>query len=128
MAIPGIDDNDLNRLSNLSSNFNNVANATNNYQQNIIGLNKDLEEFNDLTSQLNQSLKNQVANVKDSKSPWQNYYDLVQKAKIAQKELNEGTEKYNDLISKVQQSAQVESIIKDGINSRRKLGKTKLVQ
>ena len=122
MAIPGIDDNDLKRLSNLSSNFNNVANATNNYQQNIIGLNKDLEEFNDLTSQLNQSLKNQVANIKDSKSPWENYYDLVQKAKIAQKELNEGTERYNDLISKVQQSAQVESIIKDGINSRRKLG------
>lgn len=97
----------------------------------ILDVNKEVETFNSLTSQLNEALKQQVSEIKEVNLNYLKYAELKYKAKRAADELNKGEEKFQELIEKVDisQSLKLQKVIQQGIEDRRKLGEfTSLAQ
>ena len=97
----------------------------------ILDVNKEVETFNSLTSQLNEALKQQVSEIKEVNLNYLKYYELKKKAERAINELNKGEEKFQKLIGKVDisQSQKLNDVITKGIEDRRKLGEfTSLAQ
>ena len=97
----------------------------------ILDVNKEVEEFNSLTSQLNEALKQQVSEIKEVNLNYLKYYELKYKSKRAIDDLNKGEEKFQELIGKVDisQSQKLNDVITKGIEDRRKLGEfTSLAQ
>ena len=97
----------------------------------ILDVNKEVEEFNSLTSQLNEALKQQVSEIKEVNLNYVKYYELKYKSKRAIDDLNKGEEKFQELIGKVDisQSQKLNDVITKGIEDRRKLGEfTSLAQ
>ena len=90
----------------------------------ILDVNKEVEEFNSLTSQLNEALKQQVSEIKEVNLNYVKYYELKIKAARAIDELKSGEEKFQELIGKVDisQSQKLNDVITKGIEDRRKLG------
>lgn len=97
----------------------------------ILDVNKEVETFNSLTSQLNEALKQQVSEIKEVNLNYVKYYELKIKAARAADELKSGEEKFQELIGKVDisQSLKLQKVIQQGIEDRRKLGEfTSLAQ
>ena len=90
----------------------------------ILDVNKEVEEFNSLTSQLNEALKQQVSELKDVNVNYVKYAELKYKAARAADELNRGEEKFQELIGNVDtsQSLKLQKVIEEGVKSRRDLG------
>ena len=90
----------------------------------ILDVNKEVETFNSLTSQLNEALKQQVSEIKEVNLNYLKYYELKYKSKRAIDDLNKGEEKFQELIGKVDssQSQKLNDVITKGIEDRRKLG------
>ena len=90
----------------------------------ILDINKEVEKFNSLTSQLNETLKQQVSEIKEVNLNYVRYYELKKKAERAINELNKGEEKFQELIGNVDvsQSLKLQKVIQKGIEDRRDLG------
>ena len=90
----------------------------------ILDINKEVEKFNSLTSQLNETLKQQVSEIKEVNLNYVKYYELKKKAERAINELNKGEEKFQELIGNVDvsQSLKLQKVIQKGIEDRRDLG------
>jgi len=90
----------------------------------ILDVNKEIEEFNSLTSQLNEALKQQVSELKDVNINYVKYAELKYKAARATDELIKGEEKFQKLIGEVDvsQSLKLQKVIEEGVKSRRDLG------
>ena len=101
----------------LSSNLNNTKDE-------ILDINKSIEDFNSLTGQLNAALKQQVSELKDVNINYIKYAELKYKAARATDELIKGEEKFQKLIGEVDvsQSSALQKVIEEGVKSRRKLG------
>ena len=122
---------DLGDLQSKNAAIQNINSSFNDTKDRILDINTQLEEFNSLTSQLNEALKQQVSEIKEVNLNYVKYYELKIKAARAIDELKSGEEKFQELIGKVDisQSQKLNDVITKGIEDRRKLGEfTSLAQ
>ena len=115
---------DLGDLQSKNAAIQNINSSFNDTKDRILDINTQLEEFNSLTSQLNEALKQQVSEIKEVNLNYVKYYELKIKAARAIDELKSGEEKFQELIGKVDisQSQKLNDVITKGIEDRRKLG------
>ena len=115
---------DLGKLEQSNTAVKNINSSFNDTKDKILDINKQIEEFNSLTSQLNEALKQQVSELKDVNVNYVKYAELKYKAARAADELNRGEEKFQELIGNVDtsQSSKLQKVIEEGVKSRRKLG------
>jgi thymidylate synthase len=83
-----------------------------------------LGEFNSLTGELNEALKQQTKEVKDINVEYLKYYELSLKVKDALKDKNKYQKEYQKNIDKITQSEKkgVDILIKEGLAARIDLG------
>jgi methyl-accepting chemotaxis protein len=115
---------DLGKLEQSNTAVKNINSSFNDTKDKILDINKQIEEFNSLTSQLNEALKQQVSELKDVNVNYVKYAELKYKAARAADELNRGEEKFQELIGNVDtsQSLKLQKVIEEGVKSRRDLG------
>ena len=81
---------DLGKLEQSNTAVKNINSSFNDTKDKILDINKQIEEFNSLTSQLNEALKQQVSELKDVNINYVKYAELKYKAARAADELNRG--------------------------------------
>jgi methyl-accepting chemotaxis protein len=115
---------DLGKLEQSNTAVKNINSSFNDTKDKILDINKQIEEFNSLTSQLNEALKQQVSELKDVNVNYVKYAELKYKAARAADELNRGEEKFQELIGNIDtsQSLKLQKVIEEGVKSRRDLG------
>jgi hypothetical protein len=83
-----------------------------------------LGEFNSLTGELNEALKQQTKEVKDINVEYEKYYELKQKVSKAEKDIIKFQQSYKTNIEKINalEKDNIDKIIEEGVEARRKLG------
>ena len=115
---------DFDKLERSNTAIKNINSSLVRTKDQILDVNTQLEDFNSLTGQLNEALKQQVSELKDVSVNFEKYAELKYKAKRAADELIKGEEKFQKLIGKVDtsQAAALNDVITEGVKSRRNLG------
>jgi hypothetical protein len=115
---------DIKALNDANIKIKDIISNVGNVQSNFDKVNEEIEEFNSLTSDLNEALKIQTKEVKDIAIEFEKYYELKLKLDKANKDELKFQQSYKTNIEKINdlEKDKVKNIIEEGVDARRNLG------
>ena len=102
-------------VKNIRTNFNQVGKV-------LDEINETLRDYNSLTGDLNEALKQQTKEVKDINVEYLKYYELKQKVSKAEDNIVKFQDKYKSSLNKINEKLKVQQVIEEGMSARRDLG------